>query len=93
MKQASNLSYGISNEVLTPRWTSGRLQDIYKEVAANFSLRNLFFFVCIIIIISSLHTQFSYSEPEQILTNWSYPHYQNNQLVWEAKGKTAVVRE
>ncbi|MFH1230535.1 MAG: LPS export ABC transporter periplasmic protein LptC, partial [Planctomycetota bacterium] len=47
----------------------------------------------IIIIISSLHTQFSYSEPEQILTNWSYPHYQNNQLVWEAKGKTAVVRE
>lgn len=38
-------------------------------------------------------TQNTYAETEQILTNWSYPHYQNNQLIWEAKGKTAVVRK
>lgn len=46
-----------------------------------------------ILIVFILPISFPYSETEQILTNWSYPNYQDNQLIWEAKGKTAVVRE
>ncbi|MBI4713117.1 MAG: LPS export ABC transporter periplasmic protein LptC [Planctomycetes bacterium] len=31
-------------------------------------------------------------EVGQTITNWFYPHYQNDQLLWEARGKTAIVR-
>lgn len=49
-----------------------------------------FFLIFAVFII---HIHFSYSQTEQIITNWFYPNYQDNQLIWEAKGKTAVVRE
>ena len=55
-------------------------------------INNLIIFIGILII-SILPVPFCYSEAEQIITNWSYPHYQDNQLVWEAKGKTAVISE
>ncbi|MDI6732491.1 MAG: LPS export ABC transporter periplasmic protein LptC [Planctomycetota bacterium] len=31
-----------------------------------------------------------FAQDERIINNWSYPHYQDNKLVWEMKGKTAV---
>jgi len=47
--------------------------------------------IALLIIIVSATV--SYSEDEKTVVNWSYPHYENDQLLWEAKGKTAVIGE
>jgi lipopolysaccharide export system protein LptC len=49
------------------------------------------YIIALLIIIASATV--SYSEDEQTVVNWSYPHYENDQLLWEAKGKTAVIGE
>jgi len=50
---------------------------------------NITIIISILLILSSS----AFAEDEQIFNNWSYPHYQDNQLIWEMKGKTAMVRE
>ena len=48
---------------------------------------------CFLILNAESITQNANAEVEQFVYNWSYPHYQDNKLVWEAQGKTAVMRE
>ena len=50
---------------------------------------NITIIISILLILSSS----TFAEDEQIFNNWSYPHYQDNLLIWEMKGKTAMVRD
>lgn len=47
----------------------------------------------IIVFVFIIFAGVSYPEDKQTMINWSYPHYQDNQLIWEARGETAVIRE
>ncbi|MEW6026442.1 MAG: LPS export ABC transporter periplasmic protein LptC [Planctomycetota bacterium] len=47
--------------------------------------------ITIIIFTLLILSSSAFAEDEQIFNNWSYPHYQDNLLIWEIKGKAAVV--
>lgn len=55
----------------------------------------LLFVVCFLFLgnYALLLGQGSKSVVEQTIKDWFYPHYQNNVLVWEARGKTAIIRK
>ncbi|MFC1525124.1 hypothetical protein ACFL5I_01915, partial [Planctomycetota bacterium] len=54
----------------------------------------LLFIVCFLFLgnYALLLGQESTSVVEQTIRDWFYPHYQDNILVWEARGKTAIIR-
>jgi len=53
----------------------------------------LFVITCSIVLVSSalLFGQETTSVVEQTIKDWFYPHYQDDVLVWEARGKTAII--